>query len=83
MQLYNNVVLTVIAACLIVLIYSANYGQRQVYVQGGKISVEGRVSILGPVKVQGKVAIDKPIKAKNDSVIKKYDKILHAPERRQ
>ena len=80
MQLYNNVVLTVIAACLIVLIYSANYGQRQVYVQGGKISVEGRVSILGPVKVQGKVAIDKSIKAKADSATKNYGKILQAPE---
>ncbi len=29
MQLYNNVVLTVIAACLIMLIYSAYYGQWQ------------------------------------------------------
>ena len=48
MQLYNNVVLTVIAACLIVLIYSAYYGQWQVYVQGGKISVEGRDARLGP-----------------------------------
>ena len=80
MHLYNNVVLTVIAACLIMLIYSAYYGQWQVYVQGGKISVEGKVSIPGPGKVKGKVAIDKPIKAKDDSVTKKYDKILHAPE---
>jgi len=82
MQLYNNVVLTVIATCLIVLIYSAYYGQWQVYVQGGKISVEGRVSILGPVTVQGKVAIDKPIKAKAkaDSATKSYDKIIQAPE---
>ena len=70
MRLYNNVVLTVIDTCLIVLVYSAYYGQRQVYVQGGKISVEGRVSILGPVTVQGKVAIDKPIKAKADSATK-------------
>jgi hypothetical protein len=80
MQLYNNVVLTVIAACLIALIYSAFYGQTQVYVQGGKISVEGRVSILDTVTVQGKVAIDKPIKAKDDSATKSYDKILHAPK---
>jgi hypothetical protein len=49
MPLYTNVVLTVIAACLIVLIYSAYYGQWQVYVQGGKISVEGRDARLGPV----------------------------------
>jgi len=80
MHLYNNVVLTVIAACLIMLIYSAYYGQWQVYVQGGKISVEGKVSILGPVTVKEKVAIDKPIKAKDESWTKKYDKILHAPE---
>ena len=84
MQLYNNVVLTVIATCLIVLIYSAYYGQWQVYVQGGKISVEGRVSILGPVTVQGKVAIDKPIKAKakakDDSATKSYGKIIQAPD---
>ncbi len=79
MPLYTNVVLTVIAACLIALTYSAHYGQTQVYVHGGKISIEGRVSILDPVTVQGKVAIDKPIKAKDDSVTKTYDKILQAP----
>ena len=80
MQLYNNVVLTIIATCLIVLIYSAYNSQWQVYVQGGKISVEGRVSVLGPVTVQEKVAIDKPIKAKADSATKSYGKILQAPK---
>ena len=84
MQLYNNVVLTIIATCLIVLIYSAYNSQWQVYVKGGKISVEGRVSVLGPVTVQEKVAIDKPIKAKAkakaDSATKSYGKILQAPE---
>jgi len=82
MQLYNNVVLTIIATCLIVLIYSAYNSQWQVYVQGGKISVEGRVSVLGPVTVQEKVAIDKPIKAKakDDSATKSFGKILQAPE---
>jgi len=82
MQLYNNVVLTIIATCLIVLIYSAYNSQWQVYVQGGKISVEGRVSVLGPVTVQEKVAIDKPIKAKAkaDSATKSYGKTIQAPE---
>ena len=82
MQLYNNVVLTIIATCLIVLIYSAYNSQWQVYVQGGKISVEGRVSVLGPVTVQEKVAIDMQgkAKAKADSATKSYGKILQAPE---
>ena len=79
MPLYTNVVLTVIAACLIVLIYSAYYGQTQVYVHGGKISVEGRVSILDPVTVQGKVAIDEPIKVKDDRDKDDTGRILHAP----
>jgi hypothetical protein len=80
MQLYNNVVLTIIATCLIVLIYSAYNSQWQVYVQGGKISVEGRVSILGPVTVQGKVAIDEPIKAREGRAKGGTGRIFRAPD---
>ena len=79
MQLYTNVVLTVIAACLIELTYSAHYGQTQVYVHGGKISVEGKVSILDTVTVQGKVAIDELIKAKDNRGKDETSRILHAP----